>query len=83
MSIMGMTIGDVGIVDPNGQFIFGFNIFTSASDPLHQGHVPEDFEALPTLDRETEVKVTPDYFKPGTIITSKGVNITRVSEEPL
>ncbi|KAF8902779.1 hypothetical protein CPB84DRAFT_1644851, partial [Gymnopilus junonius] len=82
--LQGMCIGDVGMIDPHGQFIFGFNIFTPATDPLHQGRVPNEFEEIqPALDRSSEIQVIPDYFKPGTVIASKGVNIVRLSEEPL
>ncbi|KAF8902780.1 hypothetical protein CPB84DRAFT_1846145 [Gymnopilus junonius] len=84
MSLLGMSIGDIGIIDPNGEFIFGFNVFASAADPLHQGQVPDDFvEIQPGLDRANEVQVIPNYFKPGSIVASKGVNVDEISEEPL
>ncbi|KAF8902750.1 hypothetical protein CPB84DRAFT_1846121 [Gymnopilus junonius] len=84
MLSQGMCIRDIGMIDPHGQFIFRFNIFTPAIDPLHQGCIPNEFEEIqPMLDRSSEIQAIPDYFKPGTVIASKGVNIIRLSEEPL
>ncbi|KAF8902748.1 hypothetical protein CPB84DRAFT_1746486 [Gymnopilus junonius] len=34
------------------------------------------------LNRASEVKVIPDYFKLGSIVTNRGVNVDRISEEP-
>ncbi|KAF8902751.1 hypothetical protein CPB84DRAFT_1746489 [Gymnopilus junonius] len=79
-----MCIRDVGMIDPHGQFVFGFNIFSSAANPLHEGQVLDEFEGIqPALDIASEVQAILDYFKPGTIIASKGVNINQISEEPL
>ena len=80
----GISIGDVGIIDPNGQFIFGFNIFTSAEDSLHKNRVPDDFKEMdPPLDRASEVQHFPDHFSPGSIISSQGVKVTKLSADPL
>ncbi|PPQ64801.1 hypothetical protein CVT26_002633 [Gymnopilus dilepis] len=81
---LGISIGDVGTIDPSGQFIFGFNIFTPATDPRHQGRLPDEFEEIqPVLDKASEIQLAPDFFKPGTIVSSKGVNVNQVSEAPL
>lgn len=80
----GLSIGDVGMLDPQGQFVFVFNIFTPAAEAIHPGNVPEDFETLqPPLDTAAEVKTLPDYFKPGSIIASEGVNVNKISKDPL
>ncbi|KAF9554943.1 hypothetical protein CPC08DRAFT_753373 [Agrocybe pediades] len=77
----GVTIGDVGLLDPVGYFVYLFNIFAGRDDPLNELGVPEDFEPL-VLDREKDVVVQPAYFLPQSIISSKGVDIIRVSEDP-
>ncbi|KAF9543634.1 hypothetical protein CPC08DRAFT_424017 [Agrocybe pediades] len=78
----GVTVGDIGLVDPHdGLFVYLFNIFASRDDPLNELGVPEDFGPL-VLDREKDVVVQPDYFPPGTVISSTGVEVTRVSEDP-
>ncbi|KAF9543632.1 hypothetical protein CPC08DRAFT_730421 [Agrocybe pediades] len=77
----GVGIGDVGLLDRVGYFVYLFNIFAGRDDPLNQLGVPEDFEPL-ILDREKDVVVQPDYFPPRTVISSKGVEVTRVSEDP-
>ena len=39
----GITIGDVGIISPMGDFDFLFNIFCSADHPVNKGRVPANF----------------------------------------
>ncbi|KAF4618015.1 hypothetical protein D9613_012845 [Agrocybe pediades] len=77
----GVTIGDVGLLDPLGSFVYLFNIFAGRDHPLNEMGVPEDFEPL-VLDRDIDVVVQPDYFPPRTVISSKGVEVTQVSEDP-
>ncbi|KAF9556175.1 hypothetical protein CPC08DRAFT_694730 [Agrocybe pediades] len=77
----GVGIGDVGLLDREGYFVYLFNIFAGRDHPLNEKRVPEDFEPIP-LDQETDVIFQPNYFPPRTIISSKAVDIIRVSEEP-
>ncbi|KDR69292.1 hypothetical protein GALMADRAFT_160575 [Galerina marginata CBS 339.88] len=80
----GVSIGDVGMVDPGGDFVYGFNIFAAPTDPVQPNKLPEEFEEVnPPLDRDTEIQFVPEYFARGTVITSKGVHIRRISEDPL
>lgn len=79
----GVSIEDVGFLEAEGSFAFAFNIFTTSDDTIHC-HLPQGFKELdPPLDRESEVELKSDYFKPGTIITSEGVERVIVSEDPL
>ncbi|KAF9556174.1 hypothetical protein CPC08DRAFT_711419 [Agrocybe pediades] len=75
----GVGIGDVGLLDPQGYFVYLFNIFAGRDDPLNELGVPEDFEPL-VLDREKDIVVQAEYFPPRTVISSKGVS--PVSEDP-
>ncbi|KAF9536447.1 hypothetical protein CPC08DRAFT_652108, partial [Agrocybe pediades] len=77
----GVGIGDVGLLDRVGYFVYMFNIFASRDDDLNERSVPEDFEPL-VLNRERDVVVKRDYFPPRSVISSKGVEVTRVSEDP-
>uniref|UniRef100_A0A8H7Y023 Uncharacterized protein n=1 Tax=Psilocybe cubensis TaxID=181762 RepID=A0A8H7Y023_PSICU len=78
-------IGDVGYINDSGTFIFVFNLFLPSNDPLNQlfpNKLPEDYFPLdPPTDNE--ILKIPDYFAPGSVIASNGVNVTRVSESPL
>ncbi|KAF8967317.1 hypothetical protein BDZ97DRAFT_1656622 [Flammula alnicola] len=79
----GLSIGDVGILDREGTFDFCFNIFLQPDDPIHARLVPREFRPIqPPLD-PSEIRCTPEFFKNGAVITSKGVTITRHSESPL
>lgn len=41
---LGVSLGDVGVLDPEGSFEFLFNIFRNASDPINTAvGVPEGF----------------------------------------
>ncbi|KAF9556168.1 hypothetical protein CPC08DRAFT_105050 [Agrocybe pediades] len=77
----GVSIGDVGLIDPDGDFAYMFNIFLPPDDPLQERGVPEGFEPLP-LDLVSSVKTKPAHFPSRTILCSKGINVVRVSEDP-
>ena len=81
---VGVGIGDVGVtMARGGQFDFHFNIFSDEDDPIQHQGTPAKFKPLrPTLD-STEVRFQPDYFPPGTVIASKGVEVTHISESPM
>lgn len=79
----GVSIGDVGFICPRGSFRFFFNIFLPADDPIHADRIPAEFKPIePPLD-ESEINCIPDYFKPGTIIASEGIQVVKHSTEPL
>ncbi|KAH9481493.1 hypothetical protein JR316_0006020 [Psilocybe cubensis] len=80
-----VEIGDVGFINDSGTFIFVFNLFLPRNDPLNQlfpNKLPEGYFPLdPPTDNE--ILKIPDYFAPGSVIASNGVDVTRVSESPL
>ncbi|KIM44633.1 hypothetical protein M413DRAFT_358136 [Hebeloma cylindrosporum] len=78
----GITIGDVGVLSPDNQFEFAFNVFLPADHPYNKGNTPDSFLPLSPL-QESEICTTPDYFPPGYVIASKGVNVVRHSQNPL
>jgi len=78
----GISIGDVGVLSPGNQFIFAFNIFLPVDHPYNKSNAPESFVPLNAL-QDSEVCTTADYFPRGYVIASKGVNVTRHSEDPL
>ncbi|KIM37483.1 hypothetical protein M413DRAFT_448528 [Hebeloma cylindrosporum] len=81
-NVRGISIGDVGILSTNGQFIFAFNIFLPAGHPYNKGNTPDSFSPLEPLD-ESEIHTVHEYFPPGAVVASKGIKVTRHSENPL
>lgn len=79
----GLSIGDVGILDREGIFDFWFNIFLLPDDPIHSHSVPREFQPIQPPPMASEIAYVPDYFKPGDVVTSKGVQVTVHSKEPL
>jgi len=80
-STRGISIGDVGFLGSKNQLIFQFSIFLPADHP-NKNNVPESFVLLCPL-QEPEIYTTADYFPRGYVVASKGVNVTRHSEDPL
>jgi len=78
----GISIGDVGILSEENDFIFAFNIFLAADHPYNKGKTPDSFRPLVPLN-ESEICTTVDFFPRGSVIASKGVEVERHSEEPL
>lgn len=82
----GICIGDVGILSTvDGQFCLSFNMFLPHDDPLNSLAVlspPPGYVPL-SPPSESEIVSMPDYFLPGSVVASKGTEITRVSETPL
>ncbi|KIM37501.1 hypothetical protein M413DRAFT_448552 [Hebeloma cylindrosporum] len=80
--VRGISIGDVGVLADDGQFIFAFNMFLPSDHPYNKGNTPDNFSPLEALD-ESEVHTVDEYFPRGAVVTSKGVNVIRHSESPL
>jgi hypothetical protein len=79
----GLSIGDVGILDREGIFDFWFNIFLPLDDPIHSHSVPREFQPIQPPLIPSEIAYLPDYFKPGDVVTSKGVKVTVHAKDPL
>jgi len=78
----GISIGDVGFLSVENQFLFLFNIFLPADHPYNKDNAPESFHPLSPL-QDSEICTTANYFPRGYVIASKGVKVTRHSEDPL
>ena len=77
----GVSIGDVGYLDQIGQFVSYFNIFDESNVRIQSESLPVKFNPLfPAID---PVEVSRSQLAPGTTIVSKGIDVTRVSEDPL
>lgn len=50
---VGIDIGDVGIITPDGGFDFLFNIWLPSSHPVNPRNLPPDFDVLPRPERTT------------------------------
>lgn len=77
----GLCIGDVIITDSSATFKYFFNIFKSASDPAQSGMIPSAFEPFGTSLQDLEIKV--GSLSSGTVISSPGVAVSRISASPL
>lgn len=70
----GVMIGDVGLLTEDCFFNVLFNLCHPTNDILNTHfHPPDGFEPL-HLD-DSDVEVTPLYFKEGAIVTSAGVDV--------
>ena len=78
----GISIGDVGILTRHSDFAFVFNIFLPADHPYNKGKTPDSFYPLEPLE-ESEICTSVNYFPRGSVVASKGVKVTRHSEDPL
>jgi len=74
-----LSLGDVGLLNPDGDFLFTFNIFAQFNDPVHNKETPPGFVPM----KYPEVARVHNYFSPGTVLASKGITIHRVSDSPL
>ena len=78
----GPSLGDVGHLNSDGDFVFAFNIFASPNDPIHVDRTPAGFVPM-KYPEPTQVTRMPNYFPSGTVLASKGITIDRVSDSPL
>jgi len=79
----GVGIGDVGRVGQMGEFVYWFNIFYPGNHPRQGESMPRNFRHIEPPLAEWKVQVTKDYYAPGTIISSEGISISRISDHPL
>jgi hypothetical protein len=66
----GTSIGDVGVITPDGQFKFLFNIFLPGTHPLNHPP-PPSFESLESY--ENAIVRMPLMFPPGRVIASESI----------
>ncbi|KIM44528.1 hypothetical protein M413DRAFT_355425 [Hebeloma cylindrosporum] len=78
----GICIGDVGILTRRTEFVFMFNIFLPADHRYNKDRTPDSFYPLDPL-KDSEICTSVDYFPRGSVVTSKGIKVTRHSEDPL
>lgn len=77
----GLCIGDVIVIDSGSSFKYLFNVFKPASDPAQSRYLPSGFEPFGTSSEDMQIKTS--TLVSGTVISSPGVDITRVSSSPL
>ena len=76
----GAFLGDVGHVSRSGYFHFAFNIFAASDHPLHKYGVPPTFSPVPSGISKDDSVVVPNYYSPGTVISSPGIVVTQASD---
>ncbi|KAF7369460.1 Pleiotropic drug resistance ABC transporter protein [Mycena venus] len=67
---VGVTIGDVGIITPEGAFDFFFNIYLPADHPINDNYVPENFFPLPSYKSSD---VDEHLYEPGSYVSTPSV----------
>lgn len=78
----GSFIGDVGSIDHSGSFAFCFNIFFPRSHPINGRDLPQSFIPCdPPITKEDTI-ITPNSFEPGTVLTSEGIQVSRMPNSP-
>jgi hypothetical protein len=75
----GASIGDVGIIKPNGSFSFVFSICEPATGPVNCFGVPEGFEQV-ALGRES-IEVVDDRHNARSDVVSTSISRKEVSAE--
>jgi hypothetical protein len=75
----GASIGDVGIITPDGSFDFLFNICVPANDPVNCYGVPDGFERVP-ID-PGEISLLNNMHPPGSDVSSASVKRANISLE--
>jgi len=76
-----VELGDVGMVDGDGEFVHLFNIFRNRSDAIQGNYIPEGFE--PLLLSHCKSRVIPGHLPAGTVLASPSIVVSRKAESPL
>ncbi|KAF9532742.1 hypothetical protein CPB83DRAFT_890428 [Crepidotus variabilis] len=79
----GMGIGDVGFIGQDGALQYRFNIFFPSDHPIQPFTLPRTFNPIEPPLEEWTIRKEPEQFPAGTILTSKGVKASKLSQEPL
>jgi len=79
----GTSIGDVGYIDSAGAFQYLFNIFHERDHTRQGRFIPREFRPIEPPLSEWETRLSPNYFEPGTILTSQGIQVAHLSANPL
>ena len=69
---IGINIGDVGFITPDGAFSFLFNICVPRDDPINPRILPEDFSLLQPMLTDFDVAKFP-RFKSGSYLASASI----------
>ncbi|SJL09903.1 uncharacterized protein ARMOST_13284 [Armillaria ostoyae] len=75
----GVSVGDLGILTDDGGFDFLFNVCAEADDPVHQGHVPPQFQPLRISSNHAIRKIP--FHRKNSSITSAHVSKTTIAVE--
>jgi hypothetical protein len=75
----GISIGDVGMITPDGSFDFLFNICEEADDPVNGNNVPPGFAQVSMEQREKDT--FPNMCGPGTVICSASVQKSNITAQ--
>ena len=74
---VGTTIGDVGIITPDGSFSFLFNICKPADDPANCFGVPRGFVQVHLND--IDIRRPPDVYQRGSHVSSELIEKEQLS----
>jgi hypothetical protein len=68
----GVSIGDVGLITPDGAFDYLFNIYLPRGDPVNINGVPENFLPLETWS-PSDIHEVEFVYPPGGHIASRSI----------
>ncbi|KAJ7795634.1 hypothetical protein B0H14DRAFT_3888121 [Mycena olivaceomarginata] len=75
--LIGIDIGDVGVVTSDGAFDVIFNICRSADDPVNRFGVPDGFEQV-ELEPARDIAFLAQYHPPGSDVSNTSISKRRV-----
>ncbi|KAF9481230.1 hypothetical protein BDN70DRAFT_803781 [Pholiota conissans] len=78
----GAFVGDVGWLNERGTFYYCFNVFHPPDHPIQRETLPPNFCAFDPPLSTGDVRTIPNYFPPGTILCSEGIQQTWISTSP-
>ena len=68
--LRGVSIGDVGLITPDGAFDYLFNICCPSTNPVNHNGVPEDFEPIRDWNYSADVNEVEFLYPPGGHVAS-------------